>query len=185
MKLLKRILICMILICILLFVLNMTIAKDIIIIEYLSTYLFCAVIVFTFFLLCLILIKNKNEVFSAITIIICFLISFSTCFTMIGISRRLHKNPQYYNVKIENLPSDYEIVLYEYGKFRGKSGCLCIKENKYVFRKIKNTKYNIMSGTLSDENNLILNYNAETKELNMKYKFSSNSEYTEQTAIIE
>lgn len=95
MKLLKIILICLILICILLFVLNMTIAKNLIIIEYFNTYLICAIMVFMLFLLCLIIIKNKKEIFSVTAITICVLISFSTCFTMIGISHRVHKNPQY------------------------------------------------------------------------------------------
>lgn len=184
MKVLKIILIFLILICILLFILNMTIAKNLIIIEYFNTYLISAIVVFVMILLCLIIIKNKKEIFSVTAITICVLISFSTCFTFIGISHSVHKDPRYYNMEVENLPSDCQIVLYEYGKFRGKSGCLCIKENKYVFRKIENTKYIIESGSLSDENRLILNYNSETKELIMKYKFSLDSEYTVQIARI-
>jgi len=186
MKIIKRILCCLIIICILLFIANTTVFTNYIIFEYLDTYLICAIIILVFILICLKLTKIQKRVISIIAITISLVTVFLTCFIFVDISHRLHRNPQYYDIKINNLPNDYEIVLYEYGAFRGKSGCLCIKINEYVHKKIENTKYTVATGiTLSDPNNLILSYNAETNELIMKYKSSPNSDYTEQIAIID
>lgn len=163
----------------------MTIAKNLIIFEYSNTYLMCAVIVFSSLLVCLKIINQKKKMISIIAAIVCLVITFLYCSVFIGIRHQIHRNPQYYDVNINNLPNNYEIVLYEYGSFGYKLGCLCIKMNSHIYKKIENTNYTVESGNaLSDENNLILNYNAETKELTMKYKCSPDSEYIEQIAII-
>lgn len=186
MKIIKRILCCLIIICILLFIANTTVFTNYIVFEYMNTYLCCAITILVYSLICLKLINIKKKAISITVIVILMLIAFSSCYMFVEISHLLHRNSQYYDIKIDNLSNDYDIVLYEFGAFRGKSGCLCIKINEYVHKKIENTKYTVATGiTLSDPNNLILSYNAETNELIMKYKSSPNSDYTEQIAIID
>lgn len=173
-------------ICIFLFIVNNTIAKNLIIFEYSNTYLVCAVSVFSSLLICLKILNKNKKIFSIISATFCLVITFLFCFASIGVSHNLHRNPRYYNVTINNLPNDYEIVLYEYGNLSTKSGCLCIKINDFIYKRIPGTHYMVESGNpLSDENNLILEYNAETKELIMKYKYKPESEYIEQIAIID
>lgn len=182
MKILKRILVSLVLICILLFVLNMTIAKNLIIFEYSNTYLICTIIVSGSLLICLKIIRQKKKVISIITAIACLVMTFLSCFIFIGVSHSLHRNPQYYDVDINNLPGNYEIVLYEYSPFRGKSGCLCIKVNDFIYKKIPGTHYTIESGhSLVEPGNLILDYDSETEVLTMKYTFGTGSEYIENT----
>lgn len=182
MKILKRILISLILICVLLFVLNMTIAKNLIIFEYSNTYLICAIITFSSLLICLKIIKQKKRAISIIAAIVCLVTTFLSCCIFIGISHRVYRNPRYYDVDINGLPGNYEIVLYEYSPFRGRSGCLCVKVNDFIYKKIPGTHYTIESGhSLTEPGNLILDYNSETGVLTMKYTSGTGSGYIENT----
>lgn len=181
----KKCLTFLILICGILIIINMITTQNYITIENLNTYLMCIIVVCISVLNFLKLKKCEKKFISILTTLILVVITFFICCSLIGISNLFHRNAQFYDININNLSPKHEIVLYEFNSFRGKFGCLCIKENEYVYKKIENTDYAVESGsTLSDKNNLILNYNAETKELIMKYKFSPDSEYTEQIARI-
>lgn len=160
-----------------------------IIFENLAMYLFCIMCLCFSLLICLKIIKEKvqqNKILLTIKVIVILLITVFSSFIMINIANRWHKDPNYYAIEVENIPDNYEIILYEFKSFRSCSGCLCLKINDYVYKKLDNTNYTIESGhSLMESNNLILEYVEETNEIIMKYRWLSNSNYTEKITQIE
>ena len=124
--------------------------------------------------------KIRKFIKSCLIIVVTLFIFIS----LLGVKKITYNNERLYDLSIDNLLK-YEVKLYEHYYFRSNAGCLCFKLNEYIYLKIPNTNYRVdVNHTLSENNNLILNYNAETKELIMKYKFNPDSEYTEQIARI-
>ncbi len=182
----KKVLVLLILTSVCAIIINIIIAQNYITIENLNTYLFCTIIV-SVSLLFMLKFKKCKKIISISTTLILSVITFFMCYFLLYISHLFHRNAKFYDISINNLSKNHEIVLYEFNSIRGKFGCLCVKENKYIYKKIENTDYAVESGsTLLENENLILNYNEESNELIMKYKFSPNSdEYLEKVITLD
>lgn len=172
-----------------LFVINGIISIRFIIFENLSIHLFC-IMCFCFSLIrCLKIIQEKaqqNKIFLTIKIIVILLITAFSVFIIVGTANRFHRNSGFYAVEVENIPADYEVTLYEFASFRSRSGCLCLKVNDYVYKKLANTDYTIESGhSLMESDNLILEYVEETNEIIMKYRWLSGGNYAEKITQIK
>lgn len=184
MKIFRKVLIFLTVICIILLLVDMTIASNLIIIELSSVYLLCLILILISLFVSSKIVEKDKRSSKKITSICIISVTLLACWMFVSVSKSFHKNPQYYEIEIANIPDEREIVVYEYGTFRGKRGCLCVKINNFVYKRIKNTEYTIQSGTIL-ENNLILSYNANTNQIHMKYKLTPDSEYIEQSAIIK
>lgn len=172
-----------------LFIINVIISIRFITFENSAIYLFC-IICFCFSLLrCLKIIKEKaqqNKIFLTIKVNVILLITAFSVFIMVGTANSFHRDSNYYAVEVENIPADYEVTLYEFTSFRSCSGCLCLKINDYVYKKLDNTNYTIESGhSLMESGNLMLEYVKETNEIIMKYHWLSDSNYTEKITQIK
>ena len=96
------------------------------------------------------------------------------------IKKELHDEEQFCNISVEGISNKYEIILYEYNSFRSNSGCLCVKINNTIYKRIPGTNYSIESGcSLTTSNNLIVNYDPKSKILIMKYRWKENIDYSE------
>lgn len=127
-------------------------------------------------------LSQNRKIMMILSMILIMLVSFFTCFVIKGINEQLVSDEKYYNLTIEGVPDEYNIILYEYNAFRANSGCLCFKVNNIIYEKIPDTSYSIESGySLADPGNLILDYVSETETLTMKYRWKENSEYTEKS----
>ena len=90
-------------------------------------------------------------------------ITFLLCFTVCEIKRTLHDEERFYSVPVDGITDKYEIILYEYNSFRSNAGCLCVKINNLIYKRIPNTEYSIESGhSLTESDNLILDYDSKT-----------------------
>lgn len=108
------------------------------------------------------------------------------CFVANGISRNLCENEKFYSLSVTGYSEVKRIVLYEYNALMENRGCLCIKVNDHIYKKIPDTLYRVDSGySLSKPDSLILKYNSESKTLNMKYKMNEKSEYIEKVVFID
>lgn len=151
-------------------------------------YPICGILFSITFLLILSIIKKrglKNKClmcFSIIGIIITFLLC---SYITLEIRKNLIDNEKYYIINIDELSDEDSFIIYEYNAFMENRGCLCIKVNDYIYKKIPDTNYCIDSGySLSKPDSLILKYNSKDKTLNMKYKMNEKSEYIEKIVII-
>lgn len=183
-KKVRNMTIILLMLCICLLVCDLTIASNLIIIEHSVTYLFCAVCICISSLICISVMKryySERKMGSLIMISFISLFTIFSCITLVEICHRLHKNPQFYAVEIENSPDEYEVELYEYKSFRGVSGCLTFKLNDYVHKVISDTRYETDNITLSDSNNLQLEYNEKIDTLIMKYRSYENGNFYEVT----
>ncbi|MDE6519569.1 MAG: hypothetical protein K2K91_03790 [Ruminococcus sp.] len=172
-----------------LFVIDIIISMRFIIFENSAIYLFCTMCFCFSLLKCLKIIKEKaqqNKILLTMKVIVILLITTFSVFIIVGIANRFHRNPNYYAIEVENIPDNYEVTLYEFTSFRSRSGCLCLKINEYVYKKLDNTNYTIESGhSLMESDNLILEYVEETNEIIMKYRWLSGDNYTEKITRIE
>ena len=92
--------------------------------------------------------------------------------------KQLINNEKYYIISLEELTDEDYLYIYEYNALMENRGCLCIKINNYIYKKIPDTLYCIDSGySLSKADGLILKYDSDTKTLDMKYKMNETSEY--------
>lgn len=124
-------------------------------------------------------IKQNNAAIIFKSLILAFVTAFS-CFIVCGIGNALRDEEQFYNIPVDGISDKYEITLYEYNSFGSNSGCLCVKINNLIYKKIPKTSYSIESGySLTDSGNLVVDYNSETKTLIMKYRRKENSQYSE------
>ena len=113
-------------------------------------------------------------------------ISLLFSFTLFEIRKQLINNEKYYKISVDGLADGDSLFVYEYNAMMENRGCLCIKINDYIYKKIPDTIYQIDSGySLSKPDSLIIIYNSETKLLNMKYKTNENSDYIEKIITID
>lgn len=129
---------------------------------------------------------SKKKILISVCSVLIIFISLFVCFVAKGISSVLCTDETFYIQQITGYSVDKIVVLYEYNAIMENRGCLCIKVNDYIYKKIPDTFYRIDSGyTLSKPDSLILKYNSESKILNMKYKMNEKSEYIEKEVFID
>ncbi|MBS7366025.1 MAG: hypothetical protein KIG31_05475 [Oscillospiraceae bacterium] len=108
-----------------------------------------------------------------------------SCFMVCGLGNALRDEEQFYKISVDGISDKYEIILYEYNSVGGNSGCLCVKINNIIYEKIPETSYSIESGySLTDSDNLVVDYDSEAKKLIMRYRWKENSEYCELISMI-
>ena len=92
----------------------------------------------------------------------------------------------FYTPYVANYDGDPTIILYEYSGMQSKIGCLCIKENSIIYKKIQDSDY-IIEGdcTLTDPNNITLTYNPNDHSLYMRYNWNKENGIHEKTIIID
>lgn len=123
---------------------------------------------------------KRKKLFTALITAILIFAAFLSCFTVYGIKKSLHDDEQFYSLYVDGIPDKYEIILYEYNSFGANSGCLCIKINDLIYKRIPDTKYSIETGhSLMDSGNLTVNYNSKAEILTMRYRWKKDSEYNE------
>ena len=170
----KKIITVVLIIMICLFVAGLIINKTFIIKGYSHTYSMCGIIISGAALFILTLIKKLYEyrkVLMTLSVTIIIFITFLLCFLICGTGKQLRDDQQFYSIYVDGLSDEYELTLYEYNAFRSNSGCLCIKVNDFLYKRIPETHYEIESGlSLSDPGNLMLDYNSESGVLTMKYR---------------
>lgn len=144
--------------------------------------LFCGIIILSTVLLLNTIrnkLKDKRE-----QMLICS-ISFSltaiiSCLFILGIEAFIKSPKKYYDVYVEELSEDYDIVLCEYLHLKSLEGMLCVKINDIVYLKLKDTSYCVEPNhSLSDPKNMSLTYDKETGVLTMRYTWTEGSEYYE------
>lgn len=152
-------------------------------------YPICGILFSIAFLIILSIIKkmSSNNKFWMLFFIICILFaSLLFSFIIFEIRKQLINNEKYYKISVEELSYENSLFVYEYNAMMENRGCLCIKINDYIYKKIPNTIYRIDSGySLSKPDSFILMYNSETKLLNMKYKTNEDSDYIEKIITID
>lgn len=124
---------------------------------------------------------KRKKILTVISTVILASVTFLSCFIIYEIKKSLHDDEQFYNLSVDGMDK-YEIILYEYNSFRSNSGCLCIKINNLIYKKIPDTNYSIESGhSLMDNGNLIIDYEPATEIFTMRYRWKEDSEYSERT----
>lgn len=148
-------------------------------------YTICGIVISGASLCTFIIIKKlyeKHKVLMALSAFMMIFITFLSCFVICGIKDQLRDDEHFYGISVNGLSDEYEVTLYEYNAFLSNSGCLCIKVNDFIYKKIPGTHYTIESGhSLTDPGNLILDYDSETGVLIMKYTSGTGSDYIENT----
>lgn len=125
---------------------------------------------------------ENHKVLMSISVIIIISITFLACFVTCGIKEIYRNDEHFYSLSVDGLSEECEVILYEYNAFLSNSGCLCVKVNDFIYKKIPGTHYTIESGhSLTESGNLILDYNSETGVLTMKYTSGTGSGYIENT----
>ena len=120
---------------------------------------------------------KRKKILTVISTAILASVTFLSCFIIYEIKKSLHDEEQFYNLSVDGIT---DIVLYEYDSFRANSGCLCIKINDIIYKRIPDTNYSIESGhSLMDNGNLIIDYEPATEVFIMRYRWKENSEYSE------
>lgn len=147
------------------------------------SYVICIIIILCMLLLCIKIVEKRSKI-SKILIILRILtlivITAFSCSIVCEIKKELHDEEQFCNISVEGISNKYEIILYEYNSFRSNSGCLCVKINNTIYKRIPGTNYSIESGgSLTTSNNLIVNYDPKSKILIMKYRWKENIDYSE------
>lgn len=179
----KKFSICILIISILLFTVEIFIGGKFIIKGFSLVYPICGIIIsISLFFISVIIRKlnKKHKIFMNVLIFFSILIMLILCLITYGIKKQIKDNETIYDIYITDLSDKYEIKLYEYNAFQANSGYLCIKVNNYIYKRIPNTYYSIEpSYSLTNQDGLILNYNVNTNILSMKYKINSTSEYYE------
>ena len=108
------------------------------------------------------------------------------CFVANGISRNLCENEKFYSLSVTGYSEEKTIVLYEYNALIENRGCLCIKVNDHIYKRIPDTFYRIDSGySLSKPDSLILEYEQENDSLLMRYRTNEQNEYKEKVVYID
>ena len=103
-----------------------------------------------------------------------------SCLFILGIEAFIKSPQKYYDVYVEELSEDYDIVLCEYLHLKSLEGMLCVKINDIVYLKLKDTSYCVEPNhSLSDPKNMSLTYDKETGVLTMRYTWTEGSEYYE------
>lgn len=124
-------------------------------------------------------LKNKREQIIVCSISIS-LTAIITCAFILGIGGYIKSPKKYYNVYVEGLSEEYDIVLCEYLHLKTLEGMLCVKINDMVYLKLKDTSYCVdPDHSLSNSQNMSLTYNKETGILTMRYTWTEGSEYYE------
>ncbi len=127
---------------------------------------------------------ENHKVLMAMSVIIMIFITVLACFVICGIKKLYRDDEHFYCISVNGLSDEYEVTLYEYNDFLSNSGCLCIKVNDFIYKKIPGTHYSIESGhSLAEPGNLMLDYDSETGVLTMKYTSGTGSEYIENTTM--
>lgn len=122
---------------------------------------------------------KRKKLLTAISAAILASVTFLSCFIIYEIKKSLHDEEQFYNLSVDGMDK-YEIILYEYNSFRSNSGCLCIKLNDLIYKRIPDTSYSVEAGhSLMDNGNLIIDYEPTTEILTMRYRWKEDSEYNE------
>lgn len=152
-------------------------------------YPICGILFSIAFLIILSIIKkmsSNNKFLMCFFIIGILFISLLFSFTLFEIRKQLINNEKYYKISVDGLADGDSLFVYEYNAMMENRGCLCIKINDYIYKKIPDTIYQIDSGySLSKPDSLIIIYNSETKLFNMKYKTNENSDYIEKIITID
>lgn len=152
------------------------------------SYIICVIIIFCALLIGLNFvdkyIKQNNAAIIFKLLILAFVTVFS-CFIVCGIGNALRDEEQFYNIPVDGISDKYEITLYEYNSFGSNSGCLCVKINDLIYKKIPETSYTIEYGySLALPGNLAVDYDSETQKLFMRYRWKDSSEYCEVISMI-
>ena len=150
-------------------------------------YFICAFAIAGGTLLILHIIEKRFRNKKISTIIISVLLAVITlifCCSALGIKRFLHGKESFYDIN-----SDYiseELVLYEYDSVMSVRGCLCVRVNDFIYRIIPDTNYTTDPDIcLADPDNMILDFNPDTKTLTMKYRTREGGDYIENTAVLK
>ena len=123
---------------------------------------------------------SEKKILMSVCSILIIIFGLFICFVAKGISSVLCTDETLYIQQITGYSGDRTVVLYEYNAIMENRGCLCIKVNDYIYKKIPDTLYRVDSGySLSNPNSLILEYVSESKTLNIKYRMNEKSEYIE------
>lgn len=125
--------------------------------------------------------RNRiSKILIILRILILIVITAFSCSIVYEIKKELHDEEQFCNISVEGISNKYEIILYEYNSFRSNSGCLCVKVNNTIYKRIPDTNYSIESDcSLTTSNNLIVKYDPKSKILIMKYRWKEDIDYNE------
>lgn len=189
MNIIKKIIIVVLLLNIVSFILCFLLGRIYIIKGLYLAYPICGILFSIVFLIILSIIKKMSSYnkFLMFFLVICILfISLIFSFIIYEMRKQLINNEKYYKISIEELTDEDYLYIYEYNALMENRGCLCIKINNYIYKKIPDTLYCIDSGySLSKADGLILKYDSDTKTLDMKYKMNETSEYIEKTISLD
>ena len=189
MNIIKKIIIVVLLLNIVSFILCFFLGRIYIIKGLYLAYPICGILFSIVFLIILSIIKKMSSYnkFLMFFLVICILfISLIFSFIIYEMRKQLINNEKYYKISIEELTDEDYLYIYEYNALMENRGCLCIKINNYIYKKIPDTLYCIDSGySLSKADGLILKYDSDTKTLDMKYKMNETSQYIEKTISLD
>lgn len=150
-------------------------------------YFICAFAIAGGALLILHIIEKRFENKKISTIIISVLLTVITlvfCCTTWGIKRFLHGKEIFYDIDADHIYE--ELVLYEYDSLMSVQGCLCVRINDFIYRIIPDTNYTTEPDIcLADSDNMILDFNHDTKTLTMKYRTHGGGDYIENTTVLK
>lgn len=166
-----------------LFIISLILERKILIKNFSPYYLLCATI-----LLCAINIslsistkeictnsKKAKLFFKKFSVVVG---SLFTCFIILSMDNYLHSQKRYYSISDESLPSNYNLIAYEYSSFRATSGCLCIQVNDFIYKVIPNSNYSTHYGySAISSGEYSITYNNQNRKATFTYKLGKDSYY--------
>ncbi len=171
MKIFKRIL--LVIFCILFLLLILHIMLAFIIVRGFSiSYTICGMIGALILYFCIEIIQKKTKKIRAIaSCSILIIVYVFLCSSVLSFGKLLKSDVKYHEIQVENLSYEYKIVAREFKALPGRSGCLCIEINPWMYKIIPGSSYGT-EGRFSpiEEQAFFVNYDEVSNELNIRYK---------------
>ncbi len=170
-KIFKRIL--LVIFCILFLLLILHIMLAFIIVRGFSiSYTICGMIGALILYFCIEIIQKKTKKIRAIaSCSILIIVYVFLCSSVLSFGKLLKSDVKYHEIQVENLSYEYKIVAREFKALPGRSGCLCIEINPWMYKIIPGSSYGT-EGRFSpiEEQAFFVNYDEVSNELNIRYK---------------
>lgn len=136
------------------------------------SYTICGMIGTLILYFCIEIIQKKTKKIRAIaSCSILIIVYVFLCSSVLSFGKLLKSDVKYHEIQIENLSYEYKIFVYEYKALPGRSGCLCIEINPWMYKIIPGSSYGT-EGRFSpiEEQAFFVNYDEVSNELNIRYK---------------
>ena len=163
----------------LLLIVRFMLPDDIIVRGFSEIYTICGMLGTLFLYFCIKVIKTnikKTRVIASCLILIIVYVFLCTPILVLG--KWLKSDVKYHEIQVENLSYEYKIVAREFKALPGRSGCLCIEINPWMYKIIPGSSYGT-EGKFSpiEEQAFFVNYDEVSNELNIRYKVHQEGEF--------